>query len=133
MNAKTDNKNTKNDAISTTFLKLYERFAPEEVKGSKFETLALGGMIFQALIFGGLLAAFLGWELLYMAETFVDPTKHLWGWMKLTGLFLGVPFIAFYLAQRIKNPGSRNHKISKYLLQGLGVLWIIKALINTVF
>jgi hypothetical protein len=41
MNAKTNVKNTRNDSITETLLKLYERFAPEEVKNSKLETLAL--------------------------------------------------------------------------------------------
>jgi hypothetical protein len=131
METKNTTQNNKNDAITTTFLKLYERFAPEEVKGSKLETAALGGFIFQALvmtaIFGGFGCMLL--KQLYLSFLY-DCTLFFY---MFSGLFLGIPFTAFYLAQHIKNPGSRNHKISKYLLQGLGVLWIIKALINTVF
>jgi hypothetical protein len=131
MDTKTTNQHTKNDAISTTLLKLYERFAPEEVKGSKLETVALGGFIFQALVmtavFGGFGCVLL--KQLYLSFLY-DCTLFFY---MFSGLFLGVPFISFYLAQRIKNPGSRNHKISLRLLQGLGALWIIKAAINTIF
>jgi hypothetical protein len=83
----------------TTFLKLYERFAPEEVKNSKLETLALGGLIFQAIILRGLFGYFGGFRLgtLYMAETFVDPTRHLWGLDEVNRTFsrssIYLPFI----------------------------------------
>jgi hypothetical protein len=131
MNAKTNVKNTRNDSITETLLKLYERFAPEEVKNSKLETLALGGIIFQTLImivlFGGFGYVLL--EQLYLSFLH-DCTKF---FCMFSGAFLGIPFLAFYLAQSIRNPGSRNHKISIRLLQGLGVLWILKAIINTLF
>jgi hypothetical protein len=133
METKTTTQNTKNDAITTTLLKLYERFAPEEVKGSKLETVALGGFIFQTIIMIALFGGFAYPFVKMMLRDLVNTKVSLWVCAATSGTLLGIPFISFYLAQRIRNPGSRNHRISIRLLQGLVLSWVFKAVFNFLF
>jgi hypothetical protein len=128
MDTKTTNQHTKKDAITTTLMKLYERFAPEEVKGSQLETFALGGLIFQALFMLGMIIWGGSMIAIVVYDTFIENSTR--GYVLVSGVLLGIPLLSFYLAQRIKNPGSRNHRIATLLLQILLASWLLKFIYN---